>query len=38
MIALVLHVARLLLRETARELNNLELKIMYTDKLCENQN
>jgi len=36
MIALVLRVAQLLLREKARELNNVELKIIYTDKLWEN--
>ena len=38
MIALILRVARLLLREIARELNDVELKIIYTDKLCENEN
>ena len=37
MIALVLPVARLLLQEIATELNNMELKIIYTDKLCKGE-
>ena len=33
-----LRVARLLSRRVARELNNVELKVTHTDKLCENEN
>ena len=30
-----LRVARLLLRRVARQLNNVELRVIYIDKLCE---
>ena len=38
MIALLLRVAGLLLRKIARDLSDVELKITYTDKICENEN
>ena len=38
MIAVLLRVARLLLPKIARVLNDVELKIIYTDKICENEN
>ena len=34
----LLRVAGLLLREIARDLSDVELKIIYTDKICEKEN
>ena len=37
MIALLLRVAGLFLRKIARDLSDVELKIIYTDKICEKE-